>query len=102
MPVALDWKEQGRSSGPSIADIYVEDGSFLKLDYVSLGYNVPVGTIKSISALNVYIAANNLFTLTNYSGVDPETSFSGLSFGIDQFDVYPKSRTITIGLNATF
>ena len=102
MPDALDWKEKKRSSGPSIADIYVEDGTFLKLDYVALGYNVPVKKLKNISALNVYVSANNVFTLTNYSGVDPETSYTGLSFGIDQFDVYPKSRTFTFGLNVTF
>lgn len=101
VPEALDWQEQGRTQGPTIADIYVEDGSFVRLDYISLGYNyVPKsGIVKNVK---VSVSSNNLFILTNYSGVDPETSYSGLAFGIDQYNVYPKTRTITVGLTATF
>ncbi len=101
LPDALEWKEKGRVQGPTIADIYVEDGSFVRLDYISLGYNyIPKGGL--MKSLKISLSSNNLFVLTNYSGVDPETSYEGLAFGIDQYNVYPKTRTITLGLTATF
>jgi TonB-dependent starch-binding outer membrane protein SusC len=102
VPSALGWYENGRTSGASIADIYVENASFLKLDFISLSYDFNVSKIKWISKLNLFIAANNVFTITGYTGVDPETTISGLSFGIDQYNVYPKTRSCTIGLKATF
>lgn len=102
VPSALDWYDQGRISGASIADFYVEDASFLKLDYISLGYDFNVSKLKWINKLNIYLAANNVFTITGYSGVDPETNISGLSFGIDQYNVYPKTRSYTVGLKVIF
>jgi TonB-dependent starch-binding outer membrane protein SusC len=101
-PTALDWEEKGRVTGPTVLDIYVEDGSFVRLDYLALGYNFSSKKIKPISNLKIYIAANNLFTITGYSGIDPETSVNGVSFGIDQYNVYPKTRTFSFGINATF
>ncbi len=101
-PDALDWYDKGRTSGPALADMYVEDGSFLKIDYLSLGYNLPTQNINFLKNFRVYLSSNNLYTFTKYSGVDPETSFDGLSFGIDQYNVYPKTRTFTIGISATF
>jgi len=102
VPSAIDWYNQGRTSGASIADIYVENASFLKLDYISLSYDFNVSKIKWISKFNLFISANNVFTITGYTGVDPETEIKGLSFGIDQYNVYPKTRSYTIGLKATF
>lgn len=107
MPDAIDWYNKGRTSVPTISDLYVENGSYLKLDYISLGYNLPTQNITWLSALKLYVASNNLFTITEYSGVDPETEYKsteekGISFGVDQFDVYPKTRTLTFGLSATF
>jgi len=102
MPEAIDWYNDGRTSVPTISDLYVENGSFVKLDYISLGYNLPTQDILWLSALKVYVASNNLFTITKYTGVDPETEFKGLSFGVDKFDVYPKTRTLTFGVSATF
>ncbi len=85
---------------------YVEDGSFLKLDNINLGYTFPKNIIKGISNLRVYTSINNVFTLTNYDGIDPEVNFSGgkqnegeIYFGIDQYNIYPKTRTITFGIN---
>jgi len=101
-PSALDWEEQGRVTGPTVMDIYVEDGSFLRLDYLAIGYNFNAKKISPFKNLKVYIASNNLFTLTGYSGVDPETKIDGVAFGIDQYNVYPKTRTFTFGINATF
>ncbi|OFX89565.1 MAG: hypothetical protein A2W99_14675 [Bacteroidetes bacterium GWF2_33_16] len=101
-PTALDWEEKGRVTGSTVMDIYVEDGSFVRLDYLALGYNFSSKKIKPISNLKIYIAANNLITITGYSGIDPETSVNGVSFGIDQYNVYPKTRTFSFGINATF
>jgi iron complex outermembrane receptor protein len=102
VPEAIDWYNQGRSSGPSVLDIYVEDASFLKLDYISLAYDFNVSKISWLKKLSIYVSANNIFTITGYSGVDPETTVNGLSFGIDQYNVYPKTRAYTAGLKVTF
>jgi len=102
VPEAIDWYEQDRETGATIADFYVEDASFLRLDFVSLGYDFNMSNVKWVQKFRLYIASNNLFTVTGYSGIDPETSIDGLAFGIDQYNVYPKTRTLTFGLNVTF
>ena len=102
LPEAIDWYNQGRTSGPSVLDIYVENASFLKLDYVSLAYDFNVSKISWLKKLSIYVSANNIFTITGYSGVDPETTVNGLSFGIDQYNVYPKTRAYTAGVKVTF
>ncbi len=85
---------------------YIEDGSFIKLDNINLGYTLPKNVIKGITSLRVYTSINNVFTLTNYDGIDPEVNFSGgdrnkgeAYFGIDQYNIYPKTRTVTFGIN---
>ncbi len=102
LPEAINWYNQGRISGPSVADIYVEDASFVKLDYISLSYDFNVSKISWLKKLSIYVSANNVFTITGYSGVDPETTVNGLSFGIDQYNVYPKTRAFTAGLKVIF
>jgi TonB-dependent starch-binding outer membrane protein SusC len=102
LPEAIEWREKERSSGSNIADLYVENASFVKLDYVALSYKIPVNKMRNISGLTLYIASNNLFTITGYSGIDPETTISGLSFGIDQYNVYPKTRSLSLGFRASF
>ncbi|MCF8363991.1 MAG: hypothetical protein K9G70_15370 [Prolixibacteraceae bacterium] len=102
LPDAIDWYEEGRTSGPAVSDIYVEDASFVRLDYLSAGYRFNLRNTNWFKDLRVSVSGNNLFTITNYSGVDPETSVSGLAYGIDQYNVYPKARTLTFGLTATF
>ncbi len=95
---ALEEKERGLNDNPKLSSYYLEDGSFVRLDNLSLGYNIPV---KNISNLRVYVASNTLFTLTDYTGVDPEISATGRSFGLDQYNVYPKTRTFILGVNIT-
>jgi len=102
VPEALAWKKMGRTSGPAVSDLYVEDASFLRLDYASVGYTFKTESIDWIENLNVSVQGNNLFTLTKYSGIDPETNVDGLAFGIDQYNVYPKTRSISFGVSATF
>ncbi|MCK7589054.1 SusC/RagA family TonB-linked outer membrane protein [Subsaxibacter sp. CAU 1640] len=74
------------------SDLYVENASFLRMDNISLGYNVPFEKIKFRASLT----AQNVFTITEYSGLDPE-----IASGVDN-NVYPKPRTFVLGLNFTF
>lgn len=83
----------------------VEDGSFAKLKNVALGYRIPINKILNgkISSLRAYVQATNLFTVTKYTGSDPEISINGNSIesGKDHNSV-PNARTIAFGLNASF
>lgn len=83
----------------------VEDGSFLRLKTVSLGYNFSPNFLKSlnIKTARVYMSAQNLYTFTNYSGADPEVSVrnSALTPGFD-WSAYPRARTVTLGFNVSF
>jgi TonB-linked SusC/RagA family outer membrane protein len=83
----------------------VEDGSFLRLKTVSLGYKLPkqVASKVYMKSARIYVAAQNLYTFTNYSGYDPEVSVrrSALTPGFD-FSAYPRARTITFGITSTF
>ena len=88
----------------AISDRYVEDGSYLRLNNVTLGYDLPVKKNNTIKGANIYVTGQNLLTLTNYSGYDPEiTSFmwTGLISGVD-WNGPPNSRNILIGLNLNF
>ena len=95
----------GVTSPNVYSDRVIEDGSFLRLKTVSLGYNLPAPLMKriKIQGIRVYAAAQNLVTWTNYSGVDPEVSVrnTALTPGFD-WSAYPKARTVTLGLNVTF
>jgi len=88
------------------SDWAVEDGSFLRLNTLSLGYTLPrnvLNTLK-IERLRVYVTAYNVFCLTNYSGFDPEVSTrrqTALTPGVD-YSAYPKSHQIIVGVNLNF
>jgi TonB-dependent starch-binding outer membrane protein SusC len=83
----------------------IEDGSYLRLKTFSFGYSLPLRYIKkfSLSQLRINVSAQNLFTWTKYSGLDPEVSvrYSVLTPGFD-FSPYPEPQSILFGLNATF
>lgn len=83
----------------------IEDGSFLRLNNVTIGYSLPAKTISRIkmSRLRFYLTANNLAILTDYSGYDPEVSVrnSQLTPNLD-YSAYPKSRSFIFGINASF
>lgn len=88
------------------SDWAVEDGSYLRLNTLSLGYTLPSAVISRahIQSLRFYVSAYNVFILTNYSGFDPEVSSrrnTVLTPGLD-YSAYPKSRQILYGLNLTF
>jgi TonB-linked SusC/RagA family outer membrane protein len=83
----------------------IEDGSFLRLNNVTLGYTFPATSLRKIhmSKLRLYLTANNLAVFTNYTGYDPEVSVrnSPLTPGLD-YSAYPKSRVFIFGVNASF
>lgn len=85
-----------------VSDRFVEDGSFIRMKNITLGYTLP--RIKGVSNIRLYISGNNLFTITDYSGYDPEVnSFGGsnTAIGVDNL-VYPAARTYLAGLQVTF
>jgi hypothetical protein len=89
-----------------VSDRWIEDGSFLRIKSVVLGYTLPRSIVDRVRMNNIrlYASAQNLFTFTNYSGLDPEVNtFSGsnTSLGTD-FLTFPQARTITFGVNVGF
>ena len=89
-----------------LTDWAIEDGSFLRLATLTLGYTLPQTLTKhvGINSLRFYVTAYNLFCLTGYSGFDPEVSTrnkTALTPGVD-YSAYPKSRQFVIGLNLNF
>lgn len=81
----------------------LEDGSFLRLKTIQLGYTLPKKLVKSISSLQLYASAQNLFTWSNYSGMDPEVSTKNsiLTPGFD-YSAYARNRILTLGLKVAF
>ena len=80
---------------------FIEDGSYVRLDNATLGYNFrQIGSY--IKGLRIYTSANNLFVITKYSGIDPEVEQGGIAPGVDSNNFYPKTRTILFGVKATF
>lgn len=85
------------------SDYYLEDGSYLKLDNITLGYNFKLKETSLINSLRVYMTGQNLFTLTKYSGMDPEVDTTSVwSAGIDYCDFYPTVATLLFGVNISF
>ena len=91
-----------------VTDQHMEDGSFLRLNQLTLGYSLPkdlLNKAKVINTIRVYVQGTNLFCATKYSGLDPEvdtrSSKNPLTPGVD-FSAYPKSRGINVGLNLQF
>jgi len=85
------------------SDYYLEDGSLLKMDNVTLGYNIPFKENKYIKDLHIYFTAQNVFTITGYKGVDPEVDMVGIdNMGIERTRYFPTVRSYVLGLNITF
>ncbi|MCI4668069.1 MAG: TonB-dependent receptor [Bacteroidia bacterium] len=85
------------------SDLYVEDGSYLRIKNVTLGYTFNISAI-GLSRMRVYVAGDNLFTFTNYSGWDPEIGelfFNPFFFGVDQAN-YPQARRLRAGVDVRF
>ncbi|SHM75747.1 SusC/RagA family TonB-linked outer membrane protein [Flavobacterium chilense] len=93
----------GNTTGRLYSDI-IEDGSFLRINNISLGYTLPKDWLKKskISNLRIYFTAYNLYVFTKYSGYDPEVSVinNAITRGVD-FSAYPRSKSFVTGLNIT-
>ena len=89
---SIDALNTGFENNQQFSDLYVENASFMKLDNISLGYTIPFEKI----TLRASLIAQNVFVLTNYTGLDPE-----IAGGIDN-NVYPKPRIYSLGLNFNF
>lgn len=95
----------------TFSDLYIEDASFIRLDNLQLGYNLPTSS-DWVSNVRIYAAAQNLFTITDYTGIDPEVRYtdqangdrftSSLSPGIERRNTYFTTRTITVGATINF
>ena len=94
----------GPTNNNLFSDYYVEDGSFVRLRNLQFGYTLPSTLLRKIhlESLRVYVAANNLITLTRYMGFDPDLgSSSVLSAGVD-YGMYPQARSLMGGLQIKF
>lgn len=89
----------GNFSNPST--FFLEDGSFLRLKNLSLGYTFRNLQAVKLNTLRLYVTGTNLLMLTKYTGFDPEISGSALGLGIDK-GVYPQPRTVTFGVSVGF
>lgn len=80
---------------------FIEDGDYWKIDNITLGHTFKLkkGIIKN---LRLYASGSNMFTITGYSGIDPEVNSLGLAPGLDQRDRYPSTRTFTFGFSLKF
>ncbi|MEN8228980.1 MAG: TonB-dependent receptor [Bacteroidota bacterium] len=111
------WREEGSSNTQPLvtidnsnsnyrdSDYYVEDGSYLRMKLIQLGYSLPRNALQKlhIESCRIWIGGTNLLTLTNYSGNDPEVGLdeNPLDSGFD-ISSYPKTRKITVGINIEF
>lgn len=95
-----------------VCSFYLEDASFARLDNMSIGYTFNTKKLDWLDKARVYVAAQNLFVITGYSGLDPEVELfrgdnredqdAGLSPGIEARNYFPKARSFTFGVNLTF
>lgn len=88
------------------SDRFVESGSFLRIQNVNIGYNLPKKFIEHIklNRLKVYVSGQNLYVFTKYKGLDPEVGNQNYNVFLTNVDLgrYPSPRTITFGINAEF
>lgn len=87
-----------------LCDYWLEDGTFLKIDAITLGYNLDMKKYqKYIDRINLYFTVRDVACFTNYTGLDPEVNINGLDPGYEWFtDIYPKTRRYTFGIQFVF
>lgn len=90
---------------PAYSSLYIENGSFVRLDNLTLGYTFNTKKVDWLDKARIYVTGQNLFVITGYNGLDPETNVgrnNGLAPGVEDREFYPKARTFTFGVNLTF
>jgi TonB-linked SusC/RagA family outer membrane protein len=107
MEQILDFQDV--TSGPVYSNVHVEKADFVRLDNWSFGYNFNLKKNDYIKSLKLYLSGQNLFTITNYSGVDPEVRYedtsdnnNALAPGLDRQNTYFSTRSFTLGVNIVF
>ncbi|MFW6289775.1 MAG: SusC/RagA family TonB-linked outer membrane protein [Mariniphaga sp.] len=86
-----------------LSDYWIQDADFLKLKALTVRYNFDVEKVNFFQAANVYVTGRDLFTLTKYSGMDPESNINGLDPGFEWHNnIYPRTRTWTLGVQLSF
>ncbi|KAA6310661.1 TonB-dependent receptor SusC, partial [termite gut metagenome] len=94
-----------------VCSYFLEDASFARLDNMAIGYSFDTKNVKWLEKARIYVAAQNLFVITGYKGLDPEVELfrgeatatdAGLSPGIEPRNYFPKARSFTFGVNFTF
>ncbi len=86
-----------------LCDYWIEDGDFIKLKALTIRYNINTSSLKYIRSANVYLTGRDLFTITKYSGMDPESNINGLDPGFEWHNnIYPRTRLFTLGVQLTF
>lgn len=97
---------QWHQNNMRVSDRFLEDGSYLRIQNISLGYNLPLSLINraKLTAMRVYASGQNIYTFTNYSGFDPELGSFNSNVLMTNVDLgnYPNPRTFTLGVNITF
>lgn len=97
-----DQDKVGDAANSFFSNRYIESGNYVRLDNASIGYNVPVTNIKNIRNLRFYLTGENLWTITNYTGIDPEINQGGVAPGVDNNVFYPKTTSLMFGVNVSF
>ena len=101
--VLASWLDETEYTGKVVySSKNLEDASYLKLDNLTVSYDVPLKNRKVVKSLGFYLSGQNLFVLTGYSGVDPEVGLSGLTPGIENLSYYPRTRSFTFGASIKF
>jgi TonB-linked SusC/RagA family outer membrane protein len=97
----ISWLDDNNQNYSNASDYYLENGDYLRLKNVTLGYTLPKKLLQGIgmndAGIRLYVSAENLLTFTKYSGFDPEVGNHGVDGG-----VYPVARTFIVGLNVNF
>ena len=90
-------------NGKTVSDFYIQDGSFVRLRNITLGYTLPANVTRAIklNKLRLFVSAENLLTFTKFTGFDPEIGGGVFDNGIDR-GIYPQARTLMTGINVTF
>ena len=93
-----EYPRANATRGYRASDFYLTDGSFLRIQNVTVGYNLKAETIRFIKSLRLYLSGNNLYTFTKFNkGFDPEVGENGINNG-----AYPRPRAVSLGLNVIF
>jgi len=106
---AVEYANESTANAGAVSTRYLEDGSFLRLNNLSLGYSFDTKSLKIsdwVKDLRLSVSGQNLFVITEYSGYDPEVNQNRSSGGFQSFGIdlnsYPRARTFSVGLNVTF